>query len=453
MQGELPPADDREARVLRRAAAWSAHQEAMQTRLERMASLERQISALQASQVEEAAAFVQERVAFDEEHGFLAGPAQHRGVVAEVALAKGVSVITAERFLSDAYLLTTRHPHTLNALRRGTIGLTAARVIAGEACVLSDADHVRLADEILSEEAADVLPGKVRALAERRVAEIDPAAALSRCEQARDDRHVRLLDTGAGTASLEASLPAEQAAACWAALRAHADSARAAGDGRLAGHLMCEALVERITGLAPGTPVPATVNVVMTDTTLLGVSDAPAHLVGCSVLPAPVARSLATSDAAWLKRFLTDPVDGSITSGDGRGRRFARGALRDFVKVRDQHCRGIACASPIRDVDHLVEYRHGGATTASNSQGLSRNCHRARDDARMQVSRDERTGVVTWLTPSGLVHRSLPPPSLAPGSLNRSQRTLRSALLHPSESRLEQRLVDRLVDEARGPSG
>ena len=352
-----PPTDATggETRARRRARARIAHQNAMRARLDRITDLERRIGALQAEQVEEAAAFVTDRLEFDERQGYLSDTAQHRGIVAEMAIAKKVSVTTAERFLADAHLLTHRHPRTLEALRSGGIGLPAARAIATEACVLNDTELVRLADDILSDEATDVLPGKVRALAERRVAEIDPDAALRRCRAARDERHVRLVDTGAGTASLQALLPAEQAVACWASLRAHAEAAQSAGDSATTGHLMCDALVERLTGLSPGTPAPASVSVVMTDTTLLGLSDAPARLVGCGILPAPVARLLSTGDRAWLKRFLTDPVDGSVTAGDTRRRRFARGALRDFVKVRDQHCRGIQCASPIRDVDHLVE--------------------------------------------------------------------------------------------------
>ena len=71
----------------------------------------------------------------------------------------------------------------------------------------------------------------------------------------------------------------------------------------------------------------------------------------------------------------------------------------------------------------------------------------------MTVSRDPDSGVVTWRTPSGLLHRTLPPPSLAPGSTDRFQRTMRRALLHPSESRLEEQLVNWLVQGARGPSG
>ena len=114
----------------------------MRARLDRITDLERRIGALQAEQVEEAAAFVTDRLEFDERQGYLSDTAQHRGIVAEMAIAKKVSVTTAERFLADAHLLTHRHPRTLEALRSGGIGLPAARAIATEACVLNDTELV-----------------------------------------------------------------------------------------------------------------------------------------------------------------------------------------------------------------------------------------------------------------------------------------------------------------------
>jgi hypothetical protein len=247
---------------------------------------------------------------------------------------------------------------------------------------------------------------------------------------------------------LNAYLPAEQAVAAHTSLREHAKSQRAAGDPRTSSHLMCDTLVERLTGLATGAIAAAHVSVVMTDTTLLGLSNQPAHLVGAGPLPAPYAQLLASGDDAWLRRFLTDPVDGSLTHGDPKRRRFD-GALRDLVIARDQHCQGIQCTAPIRDIDHLEEHSQGGPTTLDNAQGLSQACHLSRDDPRMRVTRNPDTAVTTWTTPSGLTWHNLPPPSHAPGNLTPTQRRLRHLLIHPPSSTMENQTIQVLITHLR----
>ena len=389
------PADDAPHERGTAAESWAAHQEAMASRLARIADLERQICGLQAAQVEEVAVFVTDRVGYDEEHGFPADQAQYRGMVAEVAIAKKASVITAQGFMADAYSLVNGHPRAMEALRSGSLGLSPARAIVKETCLLGTPEQIALADQIITEEAVDVLPGKVRPLAERRVAEIDPDAVERRSRRERADKHVALVDAGSSTAWLNSYLPAEQAVACWNSLNDHAHALYAAGDIRSVSHIMCDTLVERLTGVNDATAIPAHINVVMTDASLLGLSDVPAHLVGTGPLPAGVARLLATSGSSWLKRFLTDPIDGSITAADKKRRRFA-GHLRDLITIRDQHCRGIQCASPIIDFDHIVEFARRGPTRLHNGQGLSKNCHTTRDNPRMRVTRGPRRRV--WST-------------------------------------------------------
>ena len=284
-------------------------------------------------------------------------------------------------------------------------------------------------------------------MAEQRVAEIDPDAALRRTVRERADRHLQLSPAGSGMSWLSAYLPAEHATAAYTAVHDHAKALRAAGDARTTSHLMCDTLVERLTGADTGA-IPSQINVVMTDATLLGLSDDPAHLVGGGPLAAPHARELATNGHAWLRRFLTDPVDGSLTHGDPRRRRFD-GTLRELVIARDQHCQGIQCGRRIRDIDHVTAYADGGTTTLDDGQGIDRACHTSRDDPRMQVQRRVATGVTTWTTPSGLTWRALPPPNPIGGRTLQQQRRWRRQLLHPSESICEQHLVEVLAIELK----
>jgi len=424
-----------------------AHHDAMADHLERIAGLEREICALQAAQVDEITRYIDDRMSYAERTKEPFGPEQHRGMVAEVAIARHVSVITAEALMSDAYLLATQHPATMAALREGRLGLPAARAIVRETSHL-EPDQLEEADRLIAEEAVDVLPGKVRALAERRIACLDPSAVHRRRQEAIAERHVRLTDVGAGMANLGAYVPAELGVACIESLRGAAVKARAAGDKRTLGQLMTDRLVSRVTGLDDAAVPPVHVNLVMSDSTLLGLDDSPAHLTGCGPLPASVARHLATSGSSWLSRLLTDPIDGTVRAVDSRRRRFD-GDLRELALLRDQHCQGILCASPIVDIDHIVEFSRGGPTALANAQGLSKNCHVGRGDPRMRVHRDSATDVVTWKTPSGLVHRNLPPPALGSGTGSPSQVRLRRLLLHPPPSPAECALLSYLVRQRR----
>jgi len=425
-------------------AGFAGRSDAAAGHLERVAQLRRRIGALQAAQAEEVAAYIDARTGLDEELDLPAGPAQYRSMTAEVAIATGLSVLSAQRLMADAYDLARSHPHTLAALRTGDLLLGAARAVVAETRPITDPRLKALADQLIAAEAVDVLPGKVRALAERRVIQIDPDAAAQAATQARADKHVRLVPGLAGTAYLEAYLPAEQAAACHTALRDQARAHKAAGDPRTLPHLMCDLLHERLTGTTPtGTDSTGTtgagsatvtinLDLVMTDRTLLGLDDTPAHLIGIGPLPADIARLLSTGPNLSLRRLFTDPVDGTLLLADSR-RRCYTGTLRDLIRLRDQHCQGIRCPSPITALDHIQPYAHGGPTTPTNGQGLSQNCHTTRDHPHMTVSRDPHTHVVTWHTPTGLTHHNLPPPPLGPGSLTPQQIHHRHQLLHPPD--------------------
>ncbi|NLT29474.1 MAG: HNH endonuclease, partial [Propionibacterium sp.] len=59
--------------------------------------------------------------------------------------------------------------------------------------------------------------------------------------------------------------------------------------------------------------------------------------------------------------------------------RFATGALRELIEIRDQTCRTPYCDAPIRDVDHITPDAGGGATTTGNLQGLCQACNLTKD--------------------------------------------------------------------------
>ena len=427
---------------------WAMREDEVSATLDRIGDLQRQICALQAEQVTEVATFVEQRNTLDAALRVPLSQGRYRSLIAEVSLVTNLSTLTAQSFVSDCYDLATKHPYTLAALSHGTLNLTTARAVARETQLIADPAQQALADQVIAEEVADTPPGKIRALVERRVIEIDPAAAARKATVERADRHVSVTTGTPGTAHLEAYLPAEQAVACWHALDDHARSLRAAGDARSISHLMCDTLVERITGTAKIADAKVHLNLVMTDATLFGADDNPAELTGAGPIPAPVARLIATTGNTWVKRLYTDPLDATLTAADPRRRRFD-GALRDFITIRDQHCRGINCASPIRDIDHIVEHTAGGETTAGNGQGVSTNCHTTREHPLMRVTPEPETGAIIWTTPTNRSYRSLPPPALGAGATTADQRRHRNRVLHPPRSHLERRFFRHLVKHKR----
>ena len=141
--------------------------------------------------------------------------------------------------------------------------------------------------------------------------ELDPQAAAARAGRAAKDRRVSIRPAPDTMTWLTGHLPVAQGVAVYAALDAAAKTAAAAGDGRTRGQVMADTLIERVTGRTVADPVPVRVQLVMTDTTLLGGGDAPASVPGHGPVPAPIARALvaaaADRGAAWVRRLFTTP--------------------------------------------------------------------------------------------------------------------------------------------------
>ena len=200
---------------------------------------------------------------------------------------------------------------------------------------------------------------------------------------ARARKAVRAIMHGDGTANLTALLPAEQAVAAWQTLDHQARCRRADGDQRAIDALMCDLLVERLTGQTTATDLHLEVGVVIAASSPLGADQQPAKLIGHrggdhGVLPAGLARRLAGSDTAWVRRLVCDPIDGRLLSIDPTRRRFD-GALRRFVLYRDGASRRTYSSTPIDEIDHIHRHTDGGPTVAANAQGLGKTDHTLRD--------------------------------------------------------------------------
>ncbi len=394
----------------------------VRNQLQAIGDLETQICSLQAEQVRRAATYVREQLELDSRLSRTAGEEQHRAMVAEVALARRVSTLSASSWLADAFTLDDTCPATLAALGRGEVSLWAARQISSQVSLLGDLALRHLADELIAAEAPGLTAGQVKQLARTRVVDVDPAAADARAAAARADRYVTATAGDDADGFLTAKLPAEQVLACWNAVHDHATAVYAGGDleGRSVSRIMCDTLVERLTGISQPRKIKTQVNLVMTDRTLIGLEEKPGQLIGFGPIPPDTARLIAATGDTWVRRLYTDPVDGSAVLSDTRARRF-NGAVRDLIVLRDQHCRGPRCPTGIADIDHIREHAKGGRTSVRNGQGLSRGCHTLRDHPGVTASRDPESNATTWTLPSGATAKILPPPALGYGSENAAQ--------------------------------
>jgi len=112
---------------------------------------------------------------------------------------------------------------------------------------------------------------------------------------------------------LTALVPMQQGVQAYAQLKAHAAAAKATGDERGAGQIMADTLIERVTGREPGhaDDVPVTINLLVSDETLLADGNQPAVVVEGG--PA----GLVPSRAPWHE---TSPRTGSVLTPPGSAR-------------------------------------------------------------------------------------------------------------------------------------
>jgi hypothetical protein len=188
-------------------------------------------------------------------------------------------------------------------------------------------------------------------------------------------------------------LPVEQGIACYAALRQHADSAVATGDGRTRDQIMADTLVERLTGQTRAQDVDIELQIMMPLDTLINPDDhRAANIPGYGPLPADMAKEMISSSRGhkWWRRLFTAPTEATGTSGPIVGgdptRRCFDGWLAKLIRLRDQTCRDPFCDAPIRHLDHIRRHADGGLTTFTNGRGACERGNQVREMPGWQVT-------------------------------------------------------------------
>src|SRR4051812_20056048 len=230
-----------------------------------------------------------------------------------------------------------------------------------------DPDERAQVDERLAQQRIETFSGRrIHDLARKIAAEVAPGKFEARTRPARSGGRV----TGGGPsergmADLTAHLPVEQAVACYAALRKAVNDVWAQSEPVLRGQgqIMADTLVERLTGQATAEDVDIAVHIMVPVEALLDPdSPLPAEIPGHGPVPVDL---LATGEGRkTLRRLITR--DGIVIGGDSVQRNFA-GVLADLIKMRDGgRCTAPYCDAPIRHIDHIIRWCHGGRTEFDN---------------------------------------------------------------------------------------
>jgi hypothetical protein len=384
--------------------------------IERIAELERLKAAAAAGQARAAAALDAARRAADAAAG-VPTTRRGRGVASEVALARLDSPARGNRHLGFAKALVHEMPHTLAALEAGVLTEWRATLIVRESACL-DIEDRRALDAELCADPADLAgwgDARVAAAAKTIAYRLDPHAVVDRAAKAETERTVTIRPAPDTMTYLTALLPVAQGVSVYAALRREAD---VCADGRSRAQVMADTLVERVSGRSAAAATPIAVNLVLSDETLFGGSNAPANVGGYGPIPAAVARGLisgAVTDPrsrATLRRLYAHPASGALVAMESRARLFPRG-LAAFIELRDQRCRTPYCDAPIRHRDHARPWVAGGPTDADNGLGLCERCNYVKEVAGWCVKPNvDEIGRHTaqFITPTDARYRSAAPP-------------------------------------------
>ncbi|WGH92212.1 DUF222 domain-containing protein [Auritidibacter ignavus] len=340
-------------------------------------------------------------------------PALRRGsgLGAEIALARRVDHRTGAKLLRAARTLADSLPQALASMTNGGLSEAAALTLVRDTQGV-DADHRRTIDQHLAGDYATLTPAELGQRAQAHAQRLDPETMDRQASTNRTKRNVKTGPAGPGMGTLNAYLPAEQAAACHATLQRDARRMiRTGEDTRSEEQLIADLLVERLTGQSSAPAIPVQVKLVMTDRTLFGTDDTVARIPGVGTLPAYIARQWVANPEAnvLLNRLFTAPQTGHLVAMESSARLFPPG-LKELIRLRDDLCRTPGCENPIHELDHATRFADGGPTSFANGQGLCRVCNQTKE--KKHWKHHSTVADMTVETPTGHRYRRPTPPVL-----------------------------------------
>ncbi|KQV04944.1 HNH endonuclease signature motif containing protein [Leifsonia sp. Root112D2] len=361
--------------------------------------------------------------------GWSAETVARRVLVTELACALRMPERTVEGLVHESESLLHELPGTLRALHDGAISYRHAQSLI---------DHARsVPEEALEQFESAALPfaktltvsrfeRKARVLRERA----HPQTIAERHVAAVDDRRIELQPARDGMSWFSALLPAPSAQAIYDRATELAVGLQSPDEPRTLTQLRADVLTDLLvdgTTDAPGASadavgargapgglghgIRARVLVTVPVLTLLGHSEEPGSLEGYGPIDADTARRLA-AHAPSFTRILTHPETGCVLSV-GRERYVVPQDLRTWLRVRDETCRFPGCARGAArcDLDHTLDWQHGGRTEHDNLAHLCPSHHKVKHHTAWTVT-NARDGTLEWVSPTAHHYTTQPATSM-----------------------------------------
>ncbi|HTL41116.1 MAG TPA: DUF222 domain-containing protein [Pseudolysinimonas sp.] len=336
-----------------------------------------------------------------------------RAAVADIAVRLGISESTVRDQAHAAEVLQQRLPRVWDAFCDGEVPVPNARYAVDLLASLpDDVDTAARFDEALAG-CATLAPARFRARARVLRERVHPVPLAERARAARETRAIWIENLPDGMAEILLRLPADTAHSAYARIDAAARAlARVPDETRTLAQLRADVAGDVLLAGDGGPSARFAVAVTVPVLTLLGAEDDPGTLDGYGPIDAETARRIAAHAPSFM-RLLTHPVTGGLLDID-RGTYRPPADLKRWMAVTDQYCTFTGCVRLARtcDLDHTVDYQHGGETRSGNLGHLCRHHHRVKHQTKWSVVQNPAGSASrsTWTSPTGFVSNSDPPP-------------------------------------------
>lgn len=304
------------------------------------------------------------------------------GASKDVALALRISPRKGTEFTNSARILRDDLPLTHQALREGRLSWAQALVVIGGTRHLHEHNR-QLIDELLWDQVNNTFDQGTALLSSKIsfwALQLEPKTEESLEEKALERRNVCGYQINAHEILIKGIFPLAMGVAMLQALTAIAAAAKnQANEKRTIAQIQADTLHEMVTGTKSG-GVGVEILLVMDATVLSGQSDEPVLLPGYGPITAKAARKLVSDNEliTWVRALYLDSRTGKLVAMKSKAREFG-GNLKKLIMVRDQYCRTPHCNNKIREIDHIVQVRSNGKTSAKNGDGRCRSCNMTKE--------------------------------------------------------------------------
>ncbi|HET8927258.1 MAG TPA: HNH endonuclease [Microbacterium sp.] len=333
-----------------------------------------------------------------------------RAAAADIAVRLRMSETTVRAKANLADTLKRRCPKLWALFLGGAVSEPNARIAATAASDLSATakEAWTLFDEQVSSSAQTLTPAKLRVRVRVVRDRVHPSSIEDRHKVAAKHRTAWLNDGDDAMSTLTIEAPTVALHAAWNVIDTRARHLRTQADEtRTLAQLRADVAADLLTG--GDDRIDPVVAITVPVLTLLGHDKQPATLDGYGPIDLDTAKKLAGKAKSWV-RILTHPVTGTILDVDRKTRR-PPADLRRWVRLTQPTCTFPGCSRSARDcdIDHRLDWAHGGPTSADNLGPQCEPHHIVQHGTLWQHERDPDTGEDFWTSPTG--HRAdLDPP-------------------------------------------